>query len=203
MSDENTNVQQCVCEVVGAERLRREFEHLKSEWCWLLLYGVLLTVCGLVAIVLPAVTSVAVMLVLGILLMVAGIVTIVTSFWAGKWSGALVQMLVGVLYLVVGMMIRELPVASAMTMTAFVAAFFIVVGGFRALAALVVRFPYWGWSLLNGLVTFLLGVIICRHFPQESLAILGLLIGIEMIFNGWTWIGLSLAIRNIPTRTAA
>jgi uncharacterized membrane protein HdeD (DUF308 family) len=202
MSEENTNVQKCVCEVVGAERLQREFGHLRSDWCWLLSYGVFLTVCGAVAIVFPVLTSVAAMVVLGVVLMVAGIVTIVTAFWAGKWSGALLQMFIGVLYLVVGLMIRELPVASAITMTMFVAAFFIVAGGSRALAALVVRFPYWGWALLNGVVTFLLGVIICRHFPQESLGLLGLLIGIEMLFNGWTWISLSLAIRNLPEKTA-
>jgi uncharacterized membrane protein HdeD (DUF308 family) len=203
MSDENTNVQNCLCKIVGSEQLQREFEHLRSDWIWLLLYGALLTLCGLVAIVLPVLASVAVMIVLGIVLMVAGIVTVIASFWAGKWSGTLLQLFVGILYLVVGLMIRDLPVASAITMTMFVAAFLIVVGGFRTLAALVVRFPYWGWALLNGVVTLLLGVIICRHFPQESLAILGLLIGIEMLFHGWTWIALSLAVRNIPAKTAA
>ena len=76
-------------------------------------------------------------------------------------------MLVGVLYLVVGLLdSAKRPSQSAMTLTLFVAAFFIVVGGFRILAALMIRFPYWGWSLLNGIVTFLLGVIIYRHFPQ-------------------------------------
>ena len=53
MSVENTKVQtaKCICEVAGAERLQREFEHLRSDWCWLLAYGVFLTVCGAVAIV--------------------------------------------------------------------------------------------------------------------------------------------------------
>jgi len=203
MTYENANVQKSICEVAGAERLEREFQHLKSDWWWLLMYGVLLTVCGIVAIAFPAMASVAVMEVLGVVLMIAGIVTIITSFWVGKWSGALLQMFLGVLYLVVGLLIRDLPIASAITMTMFVAAFFIVAGGFRALAALVVRFPYWGWALLNGVITFLLGVIIYRHFSLECLWVLGLLIGLEMLFSGWTWIMLSLAIRNIPDKAAA
>jgi len=60
-------------------------------------------------------------------------------------------------------------------------------------------------SLLNGIVTLLLGVIIYRlyhHFPASSIWILGLLIGIEMLFNGWTWIMLSVAVRNIPEKAA-
>ena len=203
MSEENTNVHKCVCEIAGAERLEREFHHLKSDWWWLLLYGVLLTVCGAVAIVFPVLASVTAMVVLGVVLMIAGIVTIIAAFWAGKWSGVLVQMFVGIVYLVVGLLIRETPLQSAITMTMFVAAFFIVAGGFRVLAALVVRFPYWGWALLNGVITLLLGVIIVRHFPQDRFWVLGLLIGLEMLFNGWTWIVLSLAIRNIPDKIAA
>jgi uncharacterized membrane protein HdeD (DUF308 family) len=202
MSDTNTNVQTSGCEIAGAERLRSEFQHLRADWWWLLMYGVLLTVCGVVAIAFPAMTSIAAMVVLGVVLMIAGVVTIIASFWAGKWSGALLQMFLGVLYLVVGLLIRDLPVASAITMTMFVAAFFIVAGGIRALAALVVRFPYWGWALLNGVVTFLLGLIIYRHFPRECLWVLGLLIGLEMLFNGWTWIVLSLAVRDIPDKAA-
>ena len=131
MSENNTNVEKCVCEVTGAERLEREFEHIRSDWWWLLLYGALLVICGTVAIVFPALTSVAAMVVLGVVLMVAGIVTIITAFWAGNWSGALLQIFMGILYLVVGVLLRELPVASAITMTWFVAAFFIVAGGAR------------------------------------------------------------------------
>jgi len=99
-------------------------------------------------------------------------------------------------------MITEKPLQSAVTLTAFLAAFFIVAGSFRILAAMVIRFPYWGWSLLNGIVTFLLGVIIYRHFPACALWILGLLVGLELLLHGWTWITLSLAIRKIPANAA-
>jgi uncharacterized membrane protein HdeD (DUF308 family) len=187
---------------VGCEQLQREFQHLRSNWWWLFLFGALLAVCGTVAIVFPVLTSVAAMVVLGIVLMIAGIATIVTSFWAGKWSGVLVQMLVGVLYLVVGLVIRETPVKSVITMTMFVATFFIVAGGFRVLAALMIRFPYWGWALLNGVITLLLGVIILRHFAQDRFWVLGLLIGLEMLFHGWNWIVLSLAVRSLPDKAA-
>ena len=180
MSEENTNVPavKCLCETIGAERLAREFQHLKSEWSWLLLYGVLLTLCGAVGIVVPALAATA----------------------------AMVQLLVGVLYLMAGFAIFDTPVESAVVATLFVAAFFIVVGGFRILAAMMVRFPHWGWALLNGVVTFLLGMIIYRlyhRFPASAILILGLLVGIEMLLNGWTWIMLSLAIRNIPDKAAA
>jgi uncharacterized membrane protein HdeD (DUF308 family) len=143
---------------------------------------------------------------IGVALIIAGIATVIAAFWAGKWSGVMLQLLVGILYVVVGFMIMDKPlVKSIEALTLFVAAFFVVAGSFRVIASLMIRFPYWGWSLLNGIVTFLLGVIIYRlyeRFPLSAIWVLGLLIGIEMLFNGWTWIMLSLAIRNIPAKAA-
>jgi uncharacterized membrane protein HdeD (DUF308 family) len=102
-----------------------------------------------------------------------------------------------------GFAIFDTPVTAALITTLFIAALFIVVGAFRILAAMMVRFPQWGWALLNGIVTLILGVIIYKHFPYSAIWVLGILVGIEMLFNGWNWIVLSLAIRNIPDEKAA
>jgi uncharacterized membrane protein HdeD (DUF308 family) len=205
MSDENTNVQaaKCICEIAGTERLEREFRHLKSDWCWLFMYGILLTVCGTVGMIMPALMTLGTMLVLGIALMVSGVATIILSFWAGKWSGLLVHLLVGILYLMAGFVIFDTPVASTLAATMLIAAFFIVVGAYRMLAAMIVRFPQWGWALLNGVVTFILGMIIYRHFPSSAVWVLGILVGVELLFNGWTWIMLALAVRNLPDKAAS
>jgi uncharacterized membrane protein HdeD (DUF308 family) len=199
------NAERTACMAACNEQLRQEFRHLRRDWWWLFLFGILLVVCGTAAVISPAVTaltSLAAVVVLGVVLMIAGIATIITSLWAGKWSGMLVQLLVGILYVVLGFMITDKPVQSVMAMTLFVAAFCIVAGIFRVVAALSIRFPYWGWSLLNGMITFLLGVIIYHHFPQSAIWVLGLLIGLELLFNGWTWIMLSLAIKQIPEEAA-
>jgi uncharacterized membrane protein HdeD (DUF308 family) len=135
-------------------------------------------------------------------LMVAGIATIIASFWAGKWSGLLVQLLVGILYLVAGLTVAETPGRSAAMLTLFLATLFIVAGAFRTIAALVIRFPHWGWSLLNGVVTLLFGIVIYRHFPEAALWVIGIMVGVEMALQGWTWIMLALAIRNIPAESA-
>jgi uncharacterized membrane protein HdeD (DUF308 family) len=179
----------------------REFQHLRSSWFWFFLLGLVLVTCGTLAIIFPAVTastSILATVVLGVCLMVAGVATIITSFWAGRWSGLLLQLLVGILYVVVGYEISDQPLKGAAMLTAFIAAMFVVLGFFRIVAALVIRFPYWGWALLNGVVTLLIGVIIYRHFPESALWVIGLLVGIEMLLHGWNWIMLSMAVKNIP-----
>src|SRR5262245_32110143 len=185
--------------------LRQEFRHLRASWWWLLLLGILLVVCGTAALVFPALTimtSFAAVVVLGVALMVAGLATIIASFWAGKWSGLLVQLLIGILYVVAGFCIADSPGRSAELLTLFLASLFIVAGAFRAVAALVIRFPHWGWTLLNGIVTLLCGFIIYRHFPEASLWVIGVLVGLDMLFQGWMWIMLSVAVRNIPEEIA-
>lgn len=183
-----------------------ELEHLRSHWLWVLLLGVLLVAAGVAAIIVPPATvgtTLAVTIVLGALLMVAGVAMIVSAFWIGKWSGFLIQVLVGLLYVACGFVMTEKPVVSAVAMTVFIALSFIVLGAFRSVGALVLRFPQWGWSLLNGVITFLAGVIIYRQLPFDALWVIGLLVGLEMLFNGWMWIMLALALRNLGRAAAA
>ena len=49
--------------------------------------------------------------------------------------------------------------------------------------------------LLNGCITLLLGLLINRQWPDSALWVIGLFVGIEMIFNGWGWIMLSLGLK--------
>jgi uncharacterized membrane protein HdeD (DUF308 family) len=51
--------------------------------------------------------------------------------------------------------------------------------------------------LLNGAITLFLGLIINRQLPEASLWVIGLFVGIEMIFNGWAWVMLSLGLRRV------
>ena len=181
--------------------VRRELSHLRSHWWWLLVLGILLSAAGTAALVFPAATTMttfAAVVFLGVLLMISGASIIVASFWAGRWSGFLVQLLVGILYFVAGLTVAEMPGQSSVLITLFLASLFIIGGVFRAVAALVMRFPHWGWTLLNGVVTFVLGVIIYRHFAEASLWLIGTLVGIDMLLHGWSWIMLAFAIRRIP-----
>ncbi|MGA2059735.1 MAG: HdeD family acid-resistance protein [Thermoguttaceae bacterium] len=194
-------------ECCGVEnQLVQEFKHVRSCWCCFLMLGILLVLCGTTAIVVPPLTiayTLATVIVLGVLLMVAGIVTIVSSFWIGKWSGMLLHLLAGILYVVIGFIITERPGEATMLMTLFIAVTFIVLGAFRIVSALAIRFPQWGWILFNGIITFLLGVVIYRHLRESALWVIGILVGVELIFNGWSWIMLALAVRKIPKELPA
>lgn len=178
--------------------LGEQLRSVRKHWWLFFLLGLVLVVGGVLAIAYPFVSSVGAVVLLGVVLLVSGVLTILGAFWAGEWSALLLQLLVGILYVVAGIAIRDAPVESIAVLTLFVAAFFIVVGAFRIVAALVLRYPQWGWGLVNGVVTLLAGMIIYDTFPSSALWVVGLLVGIDLVLNGWTWIMVAMVVRRLP-----
>ncbi len=91
------------------------------------------------------------------------------------------------------------PAVSAVALTLLIAVFLMIGGLFRILTALTVRFHHWIWVLLNGVISLLLGVMIWSQWPVSGLWVIGLFIGIDLIFYGWSLIMLAMAVRSIPS----
>ncbi len=177
-----------------------ELQALRGSWIWFLVLGVAMAVIGTFAIswACIATITVAATWLFGFLLIASGIAEIINSFYAGRWSGTLFHMLIGVLYTLVGLMIVDQPEGSAIQLTLIIAIFLIVSGMFRIVFAISERFTGWGWVLLNGAVTLFLGILIYKQWPASGLWVIGLFVGIDLIFNGLAWIMLALGLRRLP-----
>lgn len=185
-----------------SEAMRNELAMLQKDWGWFLLLGIGLIVLGTLALGSAFFASVVAVVYLGLLLLAGGIVQTISAFWAGKWSGFLLSIFIGLLYMVAGVFIIGHPVESTLDLTLMLAFLFIVSGVFRIVTALMIRFPLWGWPLLNGVISVLLGVMIYKQWPASGLWVIGLFIGIEMIFNGWAWMMFALGLRSLPRASA-
>ncbi len=76
-----------------------------------------------------------------------------------------------------------------------------MVGGlFRTIRSLAFRFPHWGWMLVGGAINLLLGILIWQQWSEAVLWVIGLFVGIDLIFTGWTWVMLSLPLKNVKPR---
>jgi uncharacterized membrane protein HdeD (DUF308 family) len=175
--------------------LGHELHSVRDQWWCFLAMGIALVVLGAISICLPWMATLTSVIVFGFLLLAAGVTQVVSSFWSGKWSGMLLHLLVGVLYMVVGFMMLDAPMENALLLTKLIAIFLIVTGIFDIVGALAHRFHGWAWVLLNGCVTLMLGLLINKGWPANALWVIGLFVGIEMILNGWGWIMLSLGLK--------
>jgi uncharacterized membrane protein HdeD (DUF308 family) len=179
-----------------------ELEGLRKNWFWLLVLGIVLVVVGFIAIGSSFIATLTTVIVLGILFLVGGVVDIATAFWAHCWRGFWLQLLGGILYLVLGFLFVQHPLATAVGFTLVLAAAFIVGGLFRIISALVDHFHGWGWVLLNGVVTLVLGIMIWREWPDSGLWVVGLFVGIDMVFAGFSWIMMALAAHSVPAQSS-
>jgi uncharacterized membrane protein HdeD (DUF308 family) len=158
--------------------------------------GVALMVLGVAAIGSSFVATFATVLVFGILMLLGAIFQIVTALWGRTWRGFVLHLLAGALYLIAGLFMIQNPLEAALSLTFLIATCLLVGGILRVGLSAVERFEGWGWVVLNGVISVVLGVGIWRQWPLSGLWVIGLFVGIEMIFSGLSWVMLGLAVRS-------
>lgn len=181
---------------IGVTNYLKDVEDIRNNWGWFLALGVLLVVLGFAVMSSAYFATVFSVIVFGVLLLCAGVVQIVQAFLARQWKGLFLSLLLGVLYLVVGFLCVSRPTVTAVNLTLWIAALCFVIGLFRMLTSLLLRFDQWGWVFFNGLVTFILGVLIYSDWPLSGLWVIGLFIGIDLVLSGWSWILLSITAKS-------
>jgi uncharacterized membrane protein HdeD (DUF308 family) len=173
-------------------------EELSKRWGWFLGLGILLIVLGTIAVGSSVVMTLATMVFIGWLMIFGGVLQAAHAWTCKGWSGFFLDLLTGILYTVAGFMIVANPGASAVALTLLISMFLIFGGIFRMVAAVAARFENWVWLLLHGVVNLLLGIAIWQQWPLSGLWVIGLVVGIDMLFNGWSLVMLGLAAKKLP-----
>ena len=178
--------------------MRHEIDAIRGRWIWLVALGIGLILLGTILLCFPVSATLATVTVLGALILIGGGVEIGAAFWCRQWSGFFLALLSGILGVVVGLMLLTNPIQGSITLTILLASFLFVGGLFKVVAALSHRFGGWGWLLLSGAIDLVLGVLIWRELPWSGLEIIGLLVGIGVVFRGVSWLMLGFTLKQIP-----
>jgi len=181
---------------VGA--IADELANMRRHWWILFILGLATVIIGMVAISSGFIATLASVLFFGVLLIVAGVTEVIHAVMVRNWRGFALHLLSAALYLLAGLFMIEDPVRAAAVLTLLLSTCFFVGGMLRTIFSLAIRFPSWGWVLLNGVVDLILGILIWREWPESSLWVIGLFVGIDLLFHGWSWMMLALMVRNCP-----
>jgi uncharacterized membrane protein HdeD (DUF308 family) len=166
-------------------------------WGWFLVFGIGLLALGIAAVVRSVLATVATMLFFGWLLVLASGIEIAQAVLVGHWAGFFHHLLAAILFGVVGLMLVTRPVISAEALTFFMALFFLISGLFQLIASIAVAQPGWGWQAADGIITLILGALVLTQWPVSGLWVIGLFVGIDLIFYGFSWIALALSLRTM------
>ncbi|WP_298958510.1 HdeD family acid-resistance protein [uncultured Roseibium sp.] len=171
-------------------------QKIQENWGWFLTLGVALVIGGMILIAAPLATSIAVTVLIAAVLFIGGLVQIYNSLKTKGTSSFLWNLITGIVAVIGGILIYVNPIVGAFTLTLLLAAIFAAQGISQILLAFKLK-PHegWVWVLVAGIVSLAAGLMIAIDLPGSASWALGLIAGVSVLINGWSYIAIALAAR--------
>lgn len=181
-----------------ASRVQSWLETAKKNAGWLIVFGIVEIVAGLVAVAGPFLAGLAVTVMVGMAFLLGGSARLVGAFMADSFGAGALTFLWGLIVSATGFYFVISPGIGLATLTLTVAMVFFMDGIMRVILAFTIKpIKGWGWMLTGGLVSVLFACMVGWEFPASSLWVIGTLVGFNLVFNGFTMITLAGAARTV------
>ena len=171
---------------------------VREHWKAFLIEGIVLSILGLAAIIVPQLASLAVTIYLAWMFLIMGILGLVMTFWARGMPGFWWSLISAVLAIAAGAILLARPAQGVLTLTIVLGAFFLAEGVATIMYALEHRRELSGrssWLIVSGAVDIIIAGLIITGLPSSAEWAIGLLVGINLLFGGSSLIGMALAAR--------
>jgi len=169
-----------------------------------MVWGVLMIFAGILAILEPPIAAMAAELLLSWLFVFVGCVQIVYAIQNRSAPGFRLHILSAILTLLLGVFMLLRPTLGIASVALLLGGFLLAQGASEVVHAFRLRpTKGWGWVLLDGLLSIVIAFLIASGWPESSIAFIGILVGVLMIYGGVWRIMLGSALRNAPQRAPA
>lgn len=172
-----------------------DLSHLRSKWTWCAKLGVVLIILGFLAISMIAVSDVDSVLWLSWLIVVSGMAEAVHAFHLRKSGGFFFHLVPGIAGVPLGLLVATHPAVDIVTWMLVFACFFTIVGLFRMLSALRLRFPAWHWAVFDSAVMLVFGSVFWTASTRFGLQFFDIAVGVSLILRGWSSIMFGFGLR--------
>lgn len=173
-------------------------EGLRRTWKALMAVGLLAILIGCIAILVPAVASVGTAIFIGWILVIAGAFLVAGAFAAQTVGSVVLRLLWAFLTVIVGLWLIIEPHNGTLTLTLVLGLYFLFMGITRIAVAFAARGQQGaGLVSLSGIAGLLIGILVLVKFPSSADWAIGLLVGIDLIFAGWTLVSVALAGKDL------
>ena len=158
-----------------------------------LLTAIFLIVSGIIAIAVPAVSTLFTETWIALILISSGAAKLFYAFQIRDRQGFVWQLLLGGLYIATGVMLFVYPYTGVLTLTLLLGSFLLTEGVFQLILAFRLRPQQnWTWVLGDGIITLLLGGIVWFQWPSDAPWLLGTAVGASILSTGVSRLMLSL-----------
>lgn len=149
-------------------------------------FGIGQIALGILVIILAALTAWLTVWALGLFLVIWGGLVLLQSVSQRKRRFFWWYLSTSLLALATGFLLLFFPGMGAAALSLILAILFIMGGLYKILAAIGEKAQNWGWIVFGGGISIILGFFILSQWPINNFLILGVLVGIEIILNGWS-----------------
>ena len=173
-------------------------QSMHEHWRLFLAEGIILSLLGLAAMILPALAGFVATIFLGWLFLMAGIAGLLFTLGARQAPGFGWSLLSALAALIAGALLVWNPLWGEATLTYVLVAFFVFDGVLMMMLALTHRRKLsgkWEWMMVNGVIDLFLAGIVISGLPGTLVWALGLIVGIDMIFGGGSLVAMALQAR--------
>src|SRR5215472_5481921 len=158
--------------------------------------GVRTALLGFFLIAYPLATATITTLLLGWVLIFVALAQIVFALHSHTIGRFFSKVLLAAFYGVLGIVLAFFPVIGVPPLTMMVGTLLLVYAGVEAAMAFEVRpADGWGWFLFDGIVTFLVAMLILAKWPSSSIWAIGTLVGASVLMGGISRIMIASGIR--------
>jgi uncharacterized membrane protein HdeD (DUF308 family) len=185
----------------GPQSLGDGIKALRARWGWIVALGVISVIAGALALGSVVMATASAVMIVGVMMLIAGCAEIAAAFGIKDWGHFLFWLLVGVLYALAGFVCLTNPFEGARILTLLLGISLAIIGLVRVYLASQMKHDTpspWGWVAFSGVLSFLVGLMIIAGWPSSSFFVLGLLLGMDLIFIGTTWVAMGLALKDLP-----
>ncbi|MHB8885761.1 MAG: HdeD family acid-resistance protein [Methylovirgula sp.] len=170
-------------------------ERLRHRWGWFIALGLLISVLGLGALFLVVSATIVSVFAIAIFMVIAGGAEVVMGFNARNWCRFILWIFGGIAYVIVGAFALAQPWMAAAVFTLVLGTAMVAMGLIRLYVGAHLGAGARAPALFAGLVTVAVGAIIILGWPANSFVVLGLLLGLDLMFWGASWVALGLRLR--------
>ena len=179
-------------------------QEMGERWKGLRIAGIVAIIVGFVAVLVPAIFSVGTAIFIGWILLFAG-AWMLFDAWSVRGAGRIaIRVFWALLTEFAGFYLILAPLEGTVTLTFVLVAYFIAIGLVRIGEAIAARgMPGAPMVGLNGVLSLLIGLLIGIELPSSADWAIGLLVGIDLLFAGWTLLMLSSEGKRLSGASAA
>lgn len=168
----------------------------RSRWGWFVALGASFLILGGIACSDLAAATLASVFVIGAMMTVSGILQVGHAFRLRPLSHALLWGLSGLLYGIGGVVALADPLLASVVFSALLGIMLLVSGGARIAAGAAARPAAGsGWVVTGGIVTCITGGLVVFAWPGVGLILLGAVLAVDLMIQGWTFLAFGIALR--------